>query len=90
MLNKQPIIPFPPQSSSPSPEEIKRWITEVTVYLRTLNTIDTITAPPIVLASRQQDDRAAIDGILLYDRATSKPIISIGGKWYPFTIGAPL
>lgn len=85
-----PIIPFPPQSSQPSPAEVKVWMNAVTTFLRTLTEDNTIIAPPIVLAGRQKDDRAAVDGIVLFDRETSQPVISINGKWYPFTLGAPL
>jgi hypothetical protein len=62
---------------------------EVTTFLRSLSQDDQKTTL-ILLASRQNDDRTSVDGIILFDRATSQPVISIGGKWFPFTLGVPL
>lgn len=86
-MTKTPIIPFPPQSSAPTPEETKAWMNMVTTYLRTIAPENTITAPPLVLASLQPEDRAAINGILMFDRVTNSLVISINGEWMPIFAG---
>ena len=86
-MAKTPIIPFPPQSSRPTPEETKAWMNSVTTFLRTLLPENTISAPPIVLASLQKDDRAGQDGILMFDRVTNSLVISINGQWMPIFAG---
>ena len=89
-MAKTPIIPFPPQSSRPTPEETKAWMNSATTFLRTLLPDNTISAPPIVLASLQKDDRAGQDGIMLFDKSIDKPIVSIGGVWQALVTTADL
>jgi len=65
---------------------IEDWANQMYEWQLANTTIGTTVEPAAVLLAHQTgDERAATDGILMYDPVTQEPLVASDGAWVPIT-----
>ena len=71
----------PPQ---PTGNSWRQWALQMVEYLSDRTRIESENLPrPVQLPHLVRDERATVDGILMYDPVAQLPVCSIGGVWVP-------
>lgn len=67
----------------PSGGDTRKWIDDVTTFLRNLVQEVETPAPKIVqLEHRRSGAKATSDGIMMWDRSLGCPVVSFNNQWY--------